>query len=118
MRRALRAARPSLHPNEKTRNRENAGDAPGQTRSAPSRARLLRSVMSSVHLSCPVTPDVFADLTQVVSPSDLNLTVRDTGMRQIPDFRRPFKTGMDYAIRLSTQTPGNEPDEAQPVTCI
>ncbi|MDR5824421.1 hypothetical protein QCE64_28555 [Caballeronia sp. LZ043] len=53
-----------------------------------------------------------------MSPSDIDLTARDSKLRQIPDFRRPFKTGMEYAIRLSTQTPGNEPDDAQPVTCI
>ncbi|WP_309837460.1 hypothetical protein [Caballeronia sp. LZ065] len=53
-----------------------------------------------------------------MSPSDINLTARDSKVRQIPDFRRSFKTGMEYAIRLSTQTSGNEPDEAQLVTCI
>lgn len=57
-------------------------------------------------------------MTQYVSPSDINLTARDSKLRQLPDFRRLFKTGMEYAIRLSTQTSGNEPGDAQPVTCI
>jgi hypothetical protein len=109
---APRTVRPSAHPME---NANTHRDKPGAHHHAHA------CCAASCHLSIfrvPVTPDVFADLTQVVSPSALNLTVRDTGTRQIPDFRRPFKTGMEYAIRLSTQTPGNEPDEAQPVTCI
>ncbi|WP_143750143.1 hypothetical protein [Caballeronia ptereochthonis] len=60
----------------------------------------------------------FAYLTQYVSPPDAYPLEHDSNPHQFPDLTQARKTGMEYAIGLSTQESGYAPDEAQLVTCI